>query len=113
MQTQGQPKKKQRKKQTTKDEMLVNPALAPINPNVRTGKLRNLAVAKAIAEAGLEITASKKTQRETTSPQEEDLHESKDDSEVVAGEQGNTEIKQRIWLARTSKEEGNEEVRQR
>ena len=39
--------------QTTKDDMLANPALAPINPNVRARKHQNLAVAKARAEAGL------------------------------------------------------------
>ena len=46
-------------KRTTKDDMLVNPALAPINPNVRARKYQNLAVAKARAEAGLENTANK------------------------------------------------------
>ena len=55
--------------------------------------------------------------RQTTSPQEEYWHESKDDSEVVSGrackEEGNTEIEQRRWLARTRKDEGNNEVRQR
>ena len=55
-------------KQTTKDDMLVNPALAPINPNVRARKLQNLAVAKARAEVGLENTAKQKYSKANNKP---------------------------------------------
>ena len=56
-------------KHTTKDDLLVNSALAPINPNVRARKFQNLAVAKARAEAGLENTAKQRLKGKNTSPQ--------------------------------------------
>ena len=54
--------------QTTKGDRLVNPVLAPVNPNVRARKFKNLAVAQARAEAGLENTAKPNSKANTKPP---------------------------------------------